>query len=142
MPIFSPMLATLSLIRSATLTPPISTAFSSSTLFTLEAMAASMMLCAKATKSAFLLTKSVSQLMQNAMPDVLPSVVFARMTPSLASRSPRSAATFWPFFLSQSMAASMSPLVSVSALRQSIMPAPVIWRSLLISAAVIVTVDI
>jgi hypothetical protein len=40
------------------------------------------------------------------------------------------------------MAASKSPLVSVKALRQSIMPAPVAWRSLFISCAEIVTVDI
>src|SRR5262249_12551622 len=50
------------------------------------------------------------------------------------------AATFCPCLRNQSMAASKSPLVSVSALRQSIIPAPVIWRSLLISCALIVTV--
>ena len=69
-------------------------------------------------------------------------VVLAKTTPSFASRSPLSAATFWPFLRSQSIAASKSPFVSVRALRQSIIPAPVVWRSLLISAAVIVTVDI
>jgi hypothetical protein len=47
-----------------------------------------------------------------------------------------------PACVSQSIAASKSPPVSVRALRQSIMPAPVAWRSLLISWAVIVTVDI
>jgi hypothetical protein len=36
-----------------------------------------------------------------------------------------------------STAASKSPLASVSAFLQSIMPAPVIWRSLFTSAAVI-----
>src|SRR5688500_14593316 len=136
------MLASLSLTRSAILAPLIVVLLSSSALFTFLAMAASPMLCAKATKSAFLLTKSVSQLTQNAIPVLLSEVVLAITTPSLASRSPRSAATFAPFFLSQSIAASKSPFVSVNALRQSIMPAPVAWRSLLMSAAVIVAVDI
>src|ERR1700677_2478101 len=40
------------------------------------------------------------------------------------------------------MAFSKSPSLSTNALRQSIIPAPVVWRSLLISAAVIVAVDI
>src|ERR1700722_13059441 len=40
------------------------------------------------------------------------------------------------------MAFSKSPSLSTRALRQSIIPAPVVWRSLLISAAVIVAVDI
>jgi hypothetical protein len=42
-------------------------------------------------------------------------VVFAITTPSFASRSLRLAATFWPCFRNQSMAASKSPLVSVNA---------------------------
>jgi hypothetical protein len=66
----------------------------------------------------------------------------ANTTPSLASRSARLPATFWPFLRRKSIAASKSPLASVSAFLQSIIPAPVIWRNLLTSAAVIATVDI
>ena len=80
---------------------------------------------AKAIKSAFFDTKSVSQLTHTTMPVLLSAVVCAITTPSLASRSLRLAATFCPCLRSQSMAASKSPLVSVRALRQSIIPAPV-----------------
>ena len=46
---------------SATVVPLMLTAFNSSTVFTLFATAASAMVCANATNSAFLETKSVSQ---------------------------------------------------------------------------------
>jgi len=52
------------LIKSATLAPLITILFNSSTELTLFSTAASAMLCAKATKSAFLETKSVSQEIQ------------------------------------------------------------------------------
>ena len=125
---------------SETLAPLISTEFNSSTDFTSLLIAASAILCANATNSAFLLTKSVSQLIQRTIPALLSAVVFAMITPSLASRSLRFAATFWPCLRNQSIAASKSPLLSVNALRQSIIPAPVAWRSLFISAAVILII--
>src|SRR4030095_8736926 len=142
MPIFSPIDANLSFTRSETFAPFTMVLFSSSRLFALLMIAASAIVCAKATNAAFLLTKSVSQLTQTTIPVLLLAVVFAMTTPSFASRSLRFAATFCPCLRSQSMAASKSPLVSVNALRQSIIPAPVAWRSLFISAALIVTVDI
>jgi hypothetical protein len=55
--------------------------------------------------------------------------------PSFASRSERDADTFCPFFLKISMAFSKSQPASVNAFLQSIIPAPVIWRSLFTSCA-------
>ena len=59
------------------------------------------------------------------------------ISPSAATRPDFLAAAERPFLRSQSMPPSRSPLVSVSARLQSIMPAPVFSRSSLTSAAVI-----
>ena len=59
------------------------------------------------------------------------------MTPSLALRSAFFAALAMPFFRRMSIAASMSPLASVRAPLQSIIPAPVRSRSVFTISAVI-----
>ena len=79
---------------SATVVPLMLTAFNSSTVFTLFATAASAMVCANATNSAFLETKSVSQEIQTTKPVLWSAEVCAIITPSFASRSLRLAATF------------------------------------------------
>ena len=58
-----------------------------------------------------------------------------------ATRPERLAAAANPFLRSQSTAASTSPLVSVSAFLQSIMPAPVFSRRSLTSPAVIAAIE-
>ncbi len=72
-------------------------------------------------------TKSVSELTSTTEPD-LPDVAMPTR-PSAAMRPAFLAAFDRPFLRSQSTAASMSPLTSVSAALQSIMPAPVLSRS-------------
>ena len=85
------------------------------------------MLRASAWKSGLRATKSVSEL-TSTMTARLPSLATA-MRPSAATRPAFLAALARPLVRSQSTAASMSPLVSVSAALQSIMPAPVLSRS-------------
>ena len=63
------------------------------------------------------------------------------INPSAAPRPARFAAAAKPFLRSQSTAASTSPLLSVSAFLQSIMPAPVLSRRSFTSAAVISAMD-
>jgi hypothetical protein len=82
------------LIKSATFAPFTDTSFNSSAVFTLFATAASAILCANATKSAFLETKSVSQEIHTTKPVLLSAEVCAMITPSFASRSLRLAAYF------------------------------------------------
>src|SRR5688500_10541711 len=65
----------------------------------------------------------------------LSSLNLINTEPSFASLSERDAETFWPFFLKISIAFSKSPSASVRAFLQSIIPAPVIWRSLFTSCA-------
>jgi hypothetical protein len=72
-------------------------------------------------------TKSVSELTSTAAPD-LPDAVMPT-SPSAATRPAFFAALDRPFLRNQSTAASTSPLVSVSADLQSIIPAPVLSRS-------------
>ena len=67
------------------------------------------------------------------------SIADAAISNNVKSADELNAATFCPCLRSQSIAASKSPFASVNALRQSIIPAPVAWRSLFMSAAVIVT---
>ncbi len=78
-------------------------------------------------KSAFLATKSVSELISTATPR--PSDTATPIRPSAATRSAFLAALARPLVRSQSTAASMSPSVSVRAFLASIMPAPVDSRS-------------
>jgi hypothetical protein len=78
-------------------------------------------------KSAFLATKSVSELISTATPRPFDTATPTR--PSAATRSAFLAALARPLVRSQSTAASMSPPVSVSAFLASIMPAPVESRS-------------
>ena len=82
-------------------------------------------------KSSFLATKSVSEFSSTRAP---PEVA---TSPAVASRSaPRLAALAAPLVRSTSTAASKSPSASSSAFLQSIIPAPVVSRSFLTSAAV------
>src|SRR5215813_2631485 len=69
------------------------------------------------------------------------SLAATPMSPSAATRPALFAAFDKPFLRSQSMALSMSPLTSVSAILQSIMPAPVLSRSSFTRLAVIVVMD-
>ena len=75
----------------------------------------------------FLATKSVSEL-TSAIAPVLPAARMP-MSPSAAMRPAFLAAFDSPFLRSQSTAASRSPLLSVRAALQSIIPAPVLSRS-------------
>ena len=86
-------------------------------------------------KSAFRATKSVSALISTIA--ALPGAVAIPISPSAAVRPALRWAWARPVLRSQSTAASSSPSVSVSAFLQSIMPAPVLSRSCLTSAAVI-----
>src|SRR5689334_13117000 len=83
-------------------------------------------------------TKSVSELTSTTTP--LVPLVTAEISPSAATRPAFFAAFDRPFLRSQSCAAVMSPPVSVSAVLQSIMPAPVDSRRSLTIAAVIVAI--
>ena len=87
--------------------PLIDTLFNSSADFTSFATAASAIVCANATNSAFLETKSVSQEIHTTNPTFLSAEVCAMMTPSFASRSLRLAATFCPCLRNQSIAPSI-----------------------------------
>ena len=78
-------------------------------------------------------TKSVSELTSTATPRARAATP---TRPSAAARPDFLAAVARPFVRSQSMAASMSPPVSVSAFLQSIMPAPVFSRRSFTIAAV------
>ena len=86
--------------------------------------------------SALRATKSVSEL-TSTMTARLPGAVATPIRPSAATRPAFLAALARPLVRSQSTAASMSPLVSVSAALQSIMPAPVLSRSSFTIPAVI-----
>ena len=90
---------------------------------------------ASAWNSVLRATKSVSEL-SSIMTARLPSVATATR-PSAATRPAFLAALARPLVRSQSMAASISPPVSVSAALQSIMPAPVWSRSSFTIPAVI-----
>src|SRR5262249_29847060 len=84
-------------------------------------------------------TKSVSELTSTMAPAC--SSAPTPMSPSAATRPALFAAFDKPFLRSQSTALSMSPLTSVSASLQSIMPAPVLSRSSFTRLAVIVVMD-
>src|SRR5262245_28066067 len=84
-------------------------------------------------------TKSVSELTSTMAPAW--SLAATPMRPSAARRPALFAAFDKPFLRSQSIARSMSPFTSVSAILQSIMPAPVLSRSSFTRLAVIVVMD-
>src|SRR3954451_3894279 len=93
---------------------------------------------ANALKSSFLATKSVLQSTSTRTPTLPLEWMYDWTVPSLAVRS-ESLPILLPILTrSSSTALSMSPPVSWSAPLQSIMPAPVRWRSSLTSAAEIV----
>ncbi|CAH1673175.1 hypothetical protein CHELA41_23784 [Hyphomicrobiales bacterium] len=85
-------------------------------------------------------TKSVSELISTTTP-LLPASATATR-PSAATRPDFFAAFDRPFLRSQSTAASTSPPVSVSAVLQSIMPAPVLSRSSFTIAALMLAIVI
>src|SRR3954454_21952684 len=89
----------------------------------------------KSWNSSFLATKSVSEFTSTTAPR-LPSTA-TPTRPSAAVRPAFFAAAASPLARSQSIAGSISPLVSASAFLQSIIPAPVRSRSSLTLAAVI-----
>ena len=132
--IFSPVLPVSSTMRSATVRSPRGRALSSSMFLALAARAASRIWLVRPLKPSVAATKSVSHLRETTAANVPHVPAIAR--PSEASRSSRLAAIARPFLRMISMAASMSLLVSTRAFLQSMMPAPVILRSLLISAIV------
>jgi hypothetical protein len=85
-------------------------------------------------KSSVRATKSVSQFSSTIAPR--PPCVSAATTPSLVDLPARFSALAIPFLRRKSTAAAMSPLFSSRAFLQSIMPAPVRWRSSWTSLAV------
>jgi hypothetical protein len=130
---FSPILAMASVRTVSTGLPSTSAAFSASTSST--ARAASAIFATMPWNSAFLATKSVSELTSTAT--AVPPCDATATRPSAAVRPDFLAALARPLVRSQSTAASMSPSVSVSAFLASIMPAPVLSRSSFTCAAVI-----
>mmetsp|Transcript_26692 Transcript_26692/g.79292 ORF Transcript_26692/g.79292 Transcript_26692/m.79292 type:complete len:250 (-) Transcript_26692:3-752(-) len=76
-------------------------------------------------------TKSVSQLTSSSTPRRAPGWMYCTIAPSAATRPAFLSAPERPFLRSQSIAAVSSPAHSPSAFLQSIMPAPVFWRSAL-----------
>src|SRR5688572_26675002 len=133
--IFSPILPTSSTILSFNVRAPAFKFKSASLSAGLLAYAVSAISFPKDWNSSFLATKSVSQLSAIRTASFLSSLTLMKTEPSFASLSERDAETFWPFFLKISIAFSKSPSASVRAFLQSIIPAPVIWRSLFTSCA-------
>ncbi len=83
----------------------------------------------QAWNASFFATKSVSQLTTARIPDVAPSGTNVATMPSEVSRSARSLRLASPFSRRSLAAASRSPLASVSAFLQAIIPALVFLRS-------------
>ena len=133
---FSPIVATLSVMISATVLPPMGAAFSASTSSTVSATFA--ISATISWNSALRATKSVSEFTSTSTP-VPPSVATATR-PSAAVRPAFLSALARPLTRKRSTAASISPSVSVRAFFASIMPAPVLSRSSFTRAAVIAIV--
>ncbi len=85
-------------------------------------------------KSSLRDTKSVSELSSTSAPNVPETLIATK--PSEATRPDFFAAAARPLVRNQSIAASISPFVSLSAFLQSIMPAPDFSRSSFTNAAV------
>ena len=134
---FSPMVAMASEIAVSTVTLPTLAALIVSTSAPLCSATWAIILT-RPWNCSLRATKSVSELTSTTTP--LAPDVTAPIRPSAATRPAFLAAFDRPFLRSQSCAAVMSPLVSVSAALQSIMPAPVDSRSSLTIAAVIVAI--
>ena len=132
---FSPMVAIAALISSSTVLPEAIFAAWIAASEPSVASAVWAIAAASAWKSGLRATKSVSEL-SSIMTARLPSATTATR-PSAATRPAFLAALARPLVRSQSMAASISPPVSVSAALQSIMPAPVWSRSSFTIPAVI-----
>src|SRR5690606_10945464 len=132
---FSPTLAIRWVRASSTLSPePSLAAFSASTSAAPLSSATLATSSVKARKLASLATKSVSELISTST--ALPGAWAIAMRPSAATRLAFLSALARPGLRSQSAAAWMSPLFSVSAFLHSIMPAPVRSRSSLTIEAV------
>src|SRR5690348_6941897 len=114
----------------STVVSPAGAALSMSTSVAFDAAAAATTRSASAWNSAFLATKSVSELSSIRAPSL------AATRPSAVARSARLPTSLAPLMRSSSTALSKSPSASSSAFLQSIMPAPVSSRSFLTSAAV------
>ena len=125
---FSPMVAIISLTWSSTVIFLPGYVMASSLATSPSALAASEAIFTTMSWNCSLrATKSVSEFTSTTAP-VLPEAE-SPTRPSAATRPAFLAALDRPFLRSQSTAASMSPLVSVSADLQSIIPAPVLSRS-------------
>ncbi len=133
---FSPMVAIMLVITSATTSPfAVLAAVMASTPSTSSATTAKSR--AALWKVSFLDTKSVSAFSSTSTPVFPSSLSLPATRPSAAARSDFLAALDRPFVRSQSIEASMSPSFSCSAFLQSIMPAPDFSRRSLTSRAVI-----
>ena len=136
--IFSPIVRIFSLSISSTvisvpvylsaLRASISAGFSSATIFARSAT--------NVLKSAFLATKSVSELTSIRAPTEPSSVTYASTRPSAAILPAFFSAAARPFSLRYSTAFSISPLDSVRAFLQSIIPQPVLSLKSFTSLAV------
>src|SRR3954452_18112815 len=127
---FSPMRADSASISFSTVWPSTSTASRPSTSAGFCSIAISSRRWTRATNSAFLATKSVSQSSSSSAPPLLTT------TPLVVERSRRLPTSLAPLMRSSSIALSYSPSASVKAFLASIMPAPVASRRRLTSAAV------
>lgn len=111
------------------------TSRASSNVVALELMRVSASVATKAWKLSFLETKSVSQLTSKRMPSQPHALKRVVMMPWLAARSALDAALAMPFSRRYLAASSRSPLHSIRAFLQSIMPAFVLSRNDLTIAA-------
>src|SRR5215510_1521594 len=135
---FSPMVATADEIASATVSLPSFAALMASTSAPTFS-ATSAIVFTRFWNCSLRATKSISELTSTTTPLVGPTATAIR--PSAATRPAFFAALARPFLRSRSTAASMLPPVSVSALLQSSMPAPVRSRSSFTIAEVISAVE-
>ena len=136
---FSPIVAIADDTASATVIEPALAALIAS-MSSLPALSAtSAIIFTRPWKWSLRATKSVSELTSTIAPFFGATNMPTR--PSAATRPAFLAALDRPFLRSQSTAASMSPLVSVSAALQSIMPAPVFSRRSFTIEAVIVAMS-
>ena len=108
----------------------------SSFVFILLAKAILKTSLAKATKSSFLATKSVSQLTETIAPNFLSSDTLTKQH-LLKQIGQIFSMQLFVLFRNTSIANSKSPLASTKAFLQSIIPAPVCFLNLLTSDAVI-----
>ena len=128
---------TFAFTKSSNVPSPFWTAFAESISFAPALATESVNSETNALKLSFLATKSVSQFTSTKTPDLASTSIWAATTPSLASRSAFFAALIAPRSLRNLIAASTSPLVSLSAFLHSIIPALVLSLSSLTKAAVI-----